>query len=170
MKFIRGWLAVFVGLAVFVPSGVVEGRACWTPPVTARVTDPFREPGCAWCAGNRGIEYGTVAGERVSAVATGRVTYAGTIAGRTYVVVRVADGRRVTYGNLASESFDVGDLVIRGQLVGRAAGRFHLGVRVGDRYVDPAPMIGRLVHRPRLVPEDGSPANPGRPPRLRCGS
>ena len=32
---------------------------CWRPPVPAPVVDPFREPACRWCRGNRGIDYGT---------------------------------------------------------------------------------------------------------------
>ena len=151
-----------------VPYGAVHALPCWRPPVTAPVTDPFREPSCAWCPGNRGIEYGTSGGATVRSVATGRVAYAGRIAGTVYVVVRHGDGRRITYGNLARESFDTGDLVIRGQLIGRTAGRFHLGVREGARYVDPAPFIGRLVHRPRLIPSDGGRGNPAPSARLTC--
>ena len=39
----------------------------------------------------------------------------------------------------------------------------------GDTYVDPAPLLGRLVERPRLVPTDGTPPPPGAaaPPALR---
>lgn len=169
-RFVRRTAAALAAAATLFPGGLAEARPCWSPPVSAPVTDPFREPTCAWCPGNRGLEYGTSPGSVVRAVATGRVSWAGTIAGRTYVVVRQGGGRRVTYGNLRQALFDVGDLVVRGQVVGRAAGRFHLGVRVGDRYVDPAPMIGRLVGRPRLIPVDGSPPNPAPPPRLRCSS
>lgn len=168
MSCVPSLAAAVVVVALVSPSGAVGARPCWLPPVDAPVTDPFREPACAWCPGNRGVEYGTSAGARVRAVATGRVTYAGTIAARTYVIVRHADGRRVTYGHLDGESYDVGDLVLRGQRIGRTAGRFHFGVRVGDRYVDPAPSIGRLTYRPRLVPIDGTPPNPAPPPRLRC--
>ena len=73
---------------------------------SAPVADPFREPACAWCPGNRGIEYGTGAGRR----SCGRrrpatVTFAGVVAGTRYVVVDHADGRlRATYGNLASSA------------------------------------------------------------------
>jgi murein DD-endopeptidase MepM/ murein hydrolase activator NlpD len=104
----------------------------------------------------------------VRAVATGRVSFAGSVAGTVYVVVRHRDGRRATYANVVSASFAAGDLVVRGQTVGRAAGRFHFGVRVGERYVDPAPMLGRWVHRARLVPSDGGRGNAPPAPRLRC--
>ncbi len=151
------------------PSGYAGAIPCWLPPVSAPVIDRFREPSCAWCPGNRGIEYGTPEGAPVTAVSTGRVTYAGRIAGTVYVVVRHGDGRRVTYGNLSGESFDSGDLVVRGQHIGNAGGRLHLGVREDDRYVDPAQFLGRLVRAPRLIPTDGSSGNPAPPPQVTCG-
>jgi Peptidase family M23 len=162
--------AVLLAMATCVPGAVATAAACWYPPVDAPTTDPFRSPACLWCPGNRGIEYGTFRGAPVRAAATGRVSFAGSIAGVVYVVVRHGDDRRVTYGNLLSESFDVGDLVIRGQIIGRAAGRFHLGVREGDRYVDPARFLGRLVSSPRLIPVDGGRPNPARSPRVSCAS
>lgn len=143
-------------------------RTCWRPPVEAPVGDPFRRPACRWCPGNRGLEYSTFVGAPVSAVATGRVTYAGVVAGTGYVVVRHADGVRVTYGNVDADRVAQGDIVVGGMQIGAASGRFHFGVRVGDRYVDPAPLIGRWVFTPRLIPNDGSLPAAGRPPRLRC--
>ncbi|MEL6891482.1 MAG: M23 family metallopeptidase [Actinomycetota bacterium] len=142
---------------------------CWLPPVPGEVIDPFREPPCPYCAGNRGIEYRVAAGTAVRAVATGVVTFSGPVAGVGYVVVRHGDGRRITYGRLAARTVDRGDRVIARMVVGRTTDRFHLGVRVGERYVDPAPMLGRLVGRPRLVPVDGTAARRPPPPRLRCG-
>src|SRR5262245_2865597 len=60
---------------------------CLNAPVRAPVIDPFRTPGCRWCAGNRGIEYGTTPGTLVRASAAGTVTFAGVVAGTRYVVV-----------------------------------------------------------------------------------
>jgi murein DD-endopeptidase MepM/ murein hydrolase activator NlpD len=145
-------------------------ESCWLPPVRAAVADPFREPLCRWCPGNRGIEYAANAGDAVTAVATGHVTFSGTVAGRTYVVVQHADGRRATYGNLADRLYAQGDVIAAGALVGHAAGAFHFGLRAGERYVDPAPFIGRLVGVTRLVPADGVTAAPPAPPRLVCGA
>jgi murein DD-endopeptidase MepM/ murein hydrolase activator NlpD len=156
---------------------VLVAVTCWLPPVGAPVADPFRPPSCRWCPGNRGIEYATAPGEPVRAVATGVVTFAGTVAGTSYVVVRLGDGRRVTYGGLDAVAHASGDLVVAGSIVGRTAGRLHFGLReapvpgddeTGERYVDPAPMLGTLVGRPRLVPTDGTPARPAPSPRLRC--
>jgi len=161
----------FVVLVVLVwcamPAMAAAG-ACWLPPVSAPVADPFREPLCRWCPGNRGIEYAANAGEAVTAVATGHVTFSGTVAGRTYVVVQHADGRRATYGNLADRLHARGDVIAAGALVGHAAGAFYFGLRDGEDYLDPAPFIGRLVGVTRLVPSDGLTAAPTVSPRLVC--
>ena len=168
MSYFRRIIPLLALLAGLAPHGLAHTLPCWQPPVAAPVTDPFREPTCTWCAGNRGLEFGTSAESPVRAVATGRVTFAGSVAGTGYLVVRHGGDRRVTYANLAPTTFSVGDLVVRGQTVGRTAGRLHFGVRVGDRYVDPAPLLGRWVHRARLIPDDGGRGNTPPAPRLRC--
>ncbi len=150
-----------VCLAASVAPGAVGAGPCWHPPVSGPVVDPFREPPCRWCAGNRGLEYRVAAGSVVRAVAAGTVTFAGSVAGIGYVVVGHPDGRRVTYGRLVQESVRRGDTVVAGSRIGRASERFHLGVRIDGRYVDPAPLVGRVEGRPRLVPTDGTPARPG---------
>jgi len=142
--------------------------ACWLPPVHAPIVDPYRAPACPWCAGNRGIEYTTVLGVPVRAVAPGEVTFADAVAGLRYVVVEHADGRRATYGHLASIRVDVGDGVGTGAIVGTAGTTLHFGLRDGDDYVDPTPEIGRVAYAVRLVPLDGSPGSPPGPPRPRC--
>ena len=147
---------------------VVAAEPCWEPAVSAPIVDPFRMPSCTWCAGNRGIEYATAQGEAVRAVAAGEVTFSGSIAGTTYVVVRHGDGLRVTYGNLAQGTIVSGDVGVAGMLVGTAAGHLHFGVRRGDDYIDPAPMLGTLVGVPRLVPTDGSPGAAAPPAVVRC--
>jgi murein DD-endopeptidase MepM/ murein hydrolase activator NlpD len=144
--------------------------SCLLPPVTAPVADPFREPACQWCPGNRGIEYAVPAGTPVRAAAAGTVTFSGTVAGTFYLVVQHADGMRATYGELAGSRLDAGDVVVGGSIVGASAGGLYFGLRVGDRYVDPAPLIGRLVERARLVPTDGSEPRPAPPPSLECSA
>lgn len=148
----------------------VPSFECWQPPVDAPVIDPYRAPACTWCPGNRGITYGPRAGTPVRAVASGVVSFAGLVAGTRYVVVALGDGRRVTYGNLASGGPVTGSTVIVGQTIGRSSSQLHFGLRVGERYVDPTPLIGAWVGRPRLIPLDGGAARPAPPPRLRCGS
>ena len=142
--------------------------SCLLPPVTAPVADPFREPACPWCPGNRGLTYDVAAGTTVRAAAAGTVTFSGPVAGTFYVVVEHADGLRATYGGLAGSHLDAGEVVAAGAIVGQSAGDLHFGLRRGDRYIDPAPFLGRLVERARLVPTDGTPPRPAPPPRLQC--
>ncbi len=149
-------------------AGVGVAAPCWQPPVTAAVADPFREPACRWCPGNRGIEYATASGDIVTSVAAGTVSFAGAIAGIHYVVVEIVNRWRITYGNLEHSELKVGELVVGGMAIGTAAGAFHFGLRVGDSYTDPAPHIGEWQFRVRLVPTDGAKAAPGPPPTLRC--
>ena len=84
---------------------------CWQPPVSGTVVVPFRAPACWYCAGHRGIEYGVTRSTVVRAVAAGTVTYSGTITGVMYVVVRHANGWKITYAKLLSSNLllvDVG--------------------------------------------------------------
>ncbi len=154
--------------AVTSPGWAVGADSCWRPPVVGSVTDPFRAPACPYCAGNRGIDYRVSANSQVRAVAAGEVTWSGAIAGTRYVVVRHGDGRRTTYGKLTSSPLVIGDTVVSGSLVGTASGAFYFGLREGEEYLDPAPRLGVLTGRPRLVPVDGSTPRRPPPPTLRC--
>jgi murein DD-endopeptidase MepM/ murein hydrolase activator NlpD len=164
------FVALLVVLCCQAPGGVVHAGTCWRPPVSAPVADPFREPRCRWCPGNRGIEYATRTGDAVTTVAAGRVTFSGSVAGRNYVVVQHADGRRATYGNLSDRMYARGDVIATGAVVGHAAGAFHFGLRDDERYVDPAPFMGSVVGLVRLVPADGATPAPAAPPRVVCGA
>ena len=163
-------LIAFAALTPIIPSNAAFAAPCWQPPVTGRVTDPFRPPSCPYCAGNRGLHYRVGPNAQVRAVAAGVVSWAGSIADVTYVVVRHANGWRTTYGRLTSTSLRTGDPVTQRSSVGTASGAFHFGLRVGEEYRDPAPHLGRLVGRPRLIPVDGSAARPAPAPRWRCGT
>ncbi len=159
-------LAVCAGvLAASVPA---VAAPCWYPPVQGEVADPFREPACTWCAGNRGIEYRVPAGTSVRAAASGRVVFAGTVVDVRYLVVELASGWRHTYGELASARLETGDVVFANAIVGTASGRFFFGLRIGDDYADPAPFLGVMRTRPRLVPLDGTSPQPAPPATPRC--
>jgi hypothetical protein len=168
---IRRWLAL-VAPAMLVVAGVAGGgviaATCWRPPVVGTVVDPFRAPPCPWCPGNRGLEYDVGDRTPVTAASAGIVTFAGTVAGVRYVVIDAGDGRRQTYGRLATMQVGVGDRIVAAERVGSASGRFFFGVRRGDEYLDPAPLLGELRARPRLVPLDGAPRRAGSPTVLRC--
>jgi hypothetical protein len=167
---VRTLLGMFiVGLGLSAP-GTVPGLppGCYPPPVDAPVAVPYRAPACRYCAGHRGIDFATAPGAAVRALAEGVVSFAGSVAGTSYVVVDQRDGRRATYGRVERVAVRVGDPVRAGDRMGSAAGQVYIGLRVGDDYIDPTPLIGRLRRAARLVPLDGS----GRPPapaaRLEC--
>ena len=141
---------------------------CLVPPVSAPVVDPFRDPWCPWCPGNRGLEYGVAPGTPVRAAAGGAVTFNGAVAGTTYLVIDHGDGLRATYGRLTASGLTVGDRVVAGAVVGRAGDGLYFGLRRGEQYIDPAPLLGRLVERWRLLPTDGTAARRPPPPRWRC--
>jgi murein DD-endopeptidase MepM/ murein hydrolase activator NlpD len=143
---------------------------CYQPPVTSPIVDQFRAPACSYCPGNRGLEYQPAVGSRVVAAAGGTVRFSGVVAGVRYVVIEQDDGRSATYGRLAAARVAVGARVRQGDGVGSTTERFFFGLRVGDRYVDPAPFLGALRYRPRLVPVDGSAARPPPPPTMACAA
>lgn len=162
-------LSVVVALAALLaPPPTGAPSRCLAPPLEAPVVDPFRMPACRYCPGNRGIEYGPRAGTPVTAVAAGTVDFAGRVAGARWLVVAHADGRRASYGHLASIDVARGDRVRTGQRLGTTTDRFYLGLRDGEEPVDPTPLLGRWRGRPRLVPVDGTAPRPVGPPRLSC--
>lgn len=164
-------LAIVLSIVLAAPQPLSAVAApCWLPPVSGRVVDPFREPPCPYCAGNRGLDYAVASNTAVRAVAAGRVTWSGSVAGTIYVVVEHTNGWRATYGELTSATLSTGDRVVSRLTVGRASGSFYFGLRRGQTYIDPAPFLGRLVGRPRLVPTDGTAPLPAPRPRLRCAA
>lgn len=102
-----------------------------------------------------GLDMQAAVGETVVSAAAGRVTFAGLVpadgGGRTYAVtVQTTEDLRVTLSPLESLAVDAGEALAVGDEVGTlaAAGdasvastHLHLSVRVGETYVDPAPLL-----------------------------
>ena len=112
---------------------------CLALPSNATVIDPFRAPECARCAGNRGIEYAVPANAVVRSGLRGEVAFVGMVANVRYVVV------------------EQGEVLRRGDALGtmggsdaRGTARLHLGVRVGDEYMDPLVVARGSAARPRF--------------------
>ncbi len=124
----------------------------YRPPLDAPVVDPFRAPAQRWSAGNRGLEYGVVGGEPVRAVGAGTVSFAASVVGQLAVTVLHPDGRRSSLTGLSVVLVRPGDRVGWSTLLGLAAPGLHLGVREGDRYVDPALLFSARPRHARLVP------------------
>jgi murein DD-endopeptidase MepM/ murein hydrolase activator NlpD len=137
----------------------------YRPPVQAPVVDPFRLPDGPYGAGNRGLEYRTTPGAPVRAIGAGAVVFAGQVAGRLVVSIDHPDGLRSSLVGLASIEVRAGEVVRGGDVVGRAAGVLHLGVRRDGRYLDPATLFdergpARLVPSGRTVAGFGAARTP----------
>lgn len=148
-----------VGPAAPGVSAPADAGCPWLAPVAAEVVDGFRPPPHPYGPGNRGLEYGVEPGQPVTAVASGTVGFAGSVAGRRYVVVVHARGLRSTYGPLLDIATTRGGRVAAGDPIGAAADGLHLTARAGDRYIDPQPLLDGRCGRVRLV--SGPHGSPG---------
>lgn len=142
-------LAVPIESTAAAPGVLDDG---YQSPVVAPVADPFRLPNGRYGSGNRGIEYATRVGQPVVASGTGVVVFAGSVAGRLVVSIDHVDGLRTTYTRLSHVAVKRGESVRRGAPLGRAAVRFHFGVRAGHAYLDPAQLFSAGRRPARLVP------------------
>ena len=130
----------------------------WTPPVQpVRIVREFDPPAHNWLPGHRGIDLRTEPDQTVRAAGAGRVTFAGSLAGRGVVVVDHG-AVRTTYEPVDA-SVAVGERVSTGEQIGVIAagtghcgdGRcLHLGLRRGAIYLDPRLALGS--GHARLVP------------------
>lgn len=126
-------------------------------PVPGPVERGFDPPDQPWLSGHRGADLRAEPGDAVRAAAAGRVTYAGTLAGRGVVVVEHGD-LRTTYLPVDA-SVPVGSVVAAGQVIGTlTAGHgcpggscLHWGLKRGDVYLDPLSLIASVDLR--LLPE-----------------
>jgi murein DD-endopeptidase MepM/ murein hydrolase activator NlpD len=111
-------------------------------------------------AGHWGIDVAAPPGTTVRAAAPGRVTFAGTVAGRRSVTVDHGGGIRTSVSYLARVDVPVGSVVAAGDPLGKSGSAHghdavHFSVRVDGDYVDPAVWLVCL-HSPyrglRLAP------------------
>ena len=135
------------------------GDVWYDPPVDAPVADPFRAPPGPYGPGNRGLEYDTDPGDPVGASAPGTVVFAGAVGGGLHVTLRHEDGIRTSYSFLADISVVVGQQVGRGERLGVAGERLHLGARAGDTYLDPADLFAPRAVAVELVPFEVPPGS-----------
>ena len=117
-----------------------------------RVVRGWNPPPQPWAAGHRGVDLAAPRGSPVRAVAAGRVSFAGKVAGRGVVSVELSGtGRpplRMTYEPVRP-TVHKGERVRPGQTVGKLAdgpfhcdrGCLHWGARRGERYLDPLALL-----------------------------
>jgi murein DD-endopeptidase MepM/ murein hydrolase activator NlpD len=144
------------------------GLGPWLRPVAGPVARPFRAPIIRYGAGHLGVDLVAAPGTPVRAAGAGTVVFAGIVAGARHVVVRHAGGLRTSYSFLAGVQVRVGEAVARGEVLGTTGGRgenhdgdvLHLGLRVGETYVDPMqlfapPDLAAVVHLVPIAAEPG---------------
>ena len=141
------------------PASAGDGSWHW-PLGDRRVAGTFDRPDTDYSAGHRGIDLPGRAGDPVRAVASGRVTFAGSVGG--IGVVTVDHGReRSTYQPIRP-AVHRGDVVEPGDPLGHLTGTgshcptacLHLGRLESDTYLDPLERLATASHV-RLVDPDG---------------
>lgn len=145
--------AALVGVAL-VAAAPAAATAVYAPPLGGpiRVIRPFVAPPGPYAPGHRGVDLEASDDEVVLAAATGRVSFAGTVAERGVVVIAHPDGV-VTEYEPVTPAVRHGDRVTRGQRIGRVHGShgacapnrcLHWGARRGAVYLDPMTLLMAL--------------------------
>ncbi len=153
---------LLVPSAAHADPGSTPAEGVWPLEPRPDVVARFDPPDTRWGAGHRGVDLAGHVGQPVRAAETGRVTFAGTLAGRGVVVVDHGT-TRTTYEPVAA-SVSVGDQVPAGAVVGRLQlfgshcfprACLHWGLIEGrDRYLDPLTLVG--AGPVRLLPLEGA--------------
>lgn len=146
-------LPVVVSVVSLAPASAAERASSgWLRPVDGELVRPFEEPASVYGPGHRGADLAAAPGTPVRVANDGEVTFAGPVAGTLHVTVLHAGGLRTTYSFLESVTVRRGAVLERGDVVGTAGGTnddhdasvLHLGLRLGERYLDPMLLFGPL--------------------------
>ncbi|MFI9252743.1 murein hydrolase activator EnvC family protein [Streptomyces sp. NPDC053069] len=136
----------------------------WPVGVHPLVLRGWEPPATVYGPGHRGVDLSAPAGAPVRAVAAGRVTFAGRVAGRGVVSVDLSGTDLRTTYEPVTPSVRKGDEVGPGDVVGTVertgshcgtATCVHWGLRRGGTYLNPLSLLPPwLLHRgpPRLLP------------------
>ena len=143
-------VAVVVGLSVGVVPAFparAENPVMLIPPVDAAVSRSFVAPEGPYGAGHRGVDYAVPSGTRVRAAASGRIAFAGSVAGDLAITIDHGSGVATTYSQLSSLLVAEGQAVSEGAWIGlsgrsHAEDGLHLGAKIDGGYVDPMSLMG----------------------------
>lgn len=148
-----------------------DGGRGWPLAGRPAVLRGWEPPAGPYGPGHRGVDLAARPGTEVLAAATGRVSFAGRVAGRGVLVIELAGSGapplRTTYEPVRA-LVAKGDDVVAGRPVGVleagpfhcAAGCLHWGLRRGDAYLDPLSLLPPALLRrgpSRLLPVFGVP-------------
>ncbi|AOR31836.1 peptidase M23 [Streptomyces fodineus] len=141
----------------------------WPVGIHPLVLRGWQPPSTPYGPGHRGVDLAAAPGSPVRAVAAGRVSFAGRVAGRGVVSVDLAGTDLRTTYEPVSPSVHEGDEVGPGDPVGTVERTtshcgtqtcLHWGLRRGETYLNPLSLLPPwLLHRgpPRLLPVLGVP-------------
>lgn len=120
---------------------------CLSPPVEGPVVAGFAPVGRY--GGHWGVDYAATVGDAVFAPVSGRVTFAGSVAGMRTVTIEPVSGFKVSLSYLSDIAVRRGDFSRRGQMLGSAGAPHgvpgvHLSTRIDGSYVDPMTQMGCL--------------------------
>jgi murein DD-endopeptidase MepM/ murein hydrolase activator NlpD len=144
------------------------GGAVWPLSPAPEIGQRFDPPDTRWGAGHRGVDLRASPGQPVRAAMGGRISFAGSLAGRGVVVVDHG-ATRTTYEPVEA-TVSVGDEVATGDRIGHLqlggshcfpAACLHWGWREGDTYLDPLTLVG--AGPVRLLPLGGDPPGQAAP-------
>lgn len=152
-------------LLVSAAPGTASSPDLWAWPLDDHtVGERFDPPTTEYGPGHRGVDLPGSPGDSVHAVAAGRVTFAGSVAGTP--VVTIEHGRERSTYQPVNARVAAGDAVAAGDVIGILLGApshcdgacLHLGRLVGDDYLDPLELLGE--RRFRLIDPNGKPPDP----------
>jgi murein DD-endopeptidase MepM/ murein hydrolase activator NlpD len=141
-------------------AGVLSNSWVWPVDAPRTVTREFRAPATEYSAGHRGIDIAVVEGQDVRSPDSGRVLFAGLVAGRGVITVDHGGGV-VSSIEPVRAVVSVGDSVESGQRLGmvdfadvvwsdaHACACVHLGARYQGFYVSPRVLLERA--RPSVL-------------------
>jgi murein DD-endopeptidase MepM/ murein hydrolase activator NlpD len=163
--------ALVVAVMMAVPSPMAGRTAYGWPLEEVRVTRRFDPPPQPWLPGHRGVDLAGHPGDTVASAAAGRISFAGTVAGRGVVSIVHPDGIKTTYEPV-TPAVTTGTAVSRGTAVATlepghdgcpASACLHWGAMRGETYIDPLTLLG--LGKIRLKPLTAMTAAPAaRPP------
>jgi murein DD-endopeptidase MepM/ murein hydrolase activator NlpD len=157
-----GAAPLFLGPTATDTSAPAVGRA-WPVGTRPPILRGWEPPATAYARGHRGVDLAAPAGAPVRAVAPGRVSFAGRVAGKGVVSVTLTGtDLRTTYEPVGA-TVHKGDEVTAGQVIGTVeptgshctATCVHWGLLRGEAYLDPLSLLPPwLLHRgpSRLLP------------------
>ena len=125
------------------------------------IVRPYDPPPTPYTKGHRGVDLSAPPGTPVRAITAGRVTFAGTVAGRGVITLSLnTDPTLHTTYEPVHPTVTKGDEVTTGEVIGEVAPDgthctipcLHWGLKRGSAYENPLSLFPQPPRRPRLLP------------------